>query len=76
MNELEIRLKIPTEIARICCQSVGIEAKSEALSRSKVDLGYDENYLKLNIDAQDLSAMRAALNTYLRWIIMCCNLLN
>lgn len=76
MNELKIRLKIPTEIARICCQSVGIETKSEALSRSRVDLGYDENYLKLDIDAQDLSAMRAALNTYLRWIIMCHDLLS
>lgn len=75
MNELRIMLEIPAEIAEVCCRSIGIEAESEALSRSKVDLKYDGDYLKLDITARDLGAMRAALNTYLRWIIMCHDLL-
>ncbi|MEA3255857.1 MAG: KEOPS complex subunit Pcc1 [Candidatus Altiarchaeota archaeon] len=75
MNELRIRLGVPTEIAEICCRSVEIEAKSEALHRSNIDLEYGRDYLSLNINASDLGAMRAALNTYLRWIIMCCDLL-
>lgn len=75
MNELKIRLDIPTEIAKICCESIGIETKSSALSRSKIDLGHGKDCLKIDINSQDLSAMRAALNTYLRWVIMCCDLL-
>ena len=75
MNELRIRLGVPTGIAEICCLSVEMEAKSEALPRSNVDLEYGRDYLSLNITSSDLGAMRAALNTYLRWVIMCCDLL-
>jgi len=71
MNELAVTLEMPAEAAKICCESVGIEAKSEALSRSSVELTQKGDSLNLRISSQDLGAMRAALNTYLRWIIMC-----
>jgi tRNA threonylcarbamoyladenosine modification (KEOPS) complex Pcc1 subunit len=74
MNELSIRLAVPGEIAQVCCASVGLEAKSEALSRSKVELSCEKDALILHVSAEDLGAMRAAVNTYLRWIIMCCDL--
>ncbi len=74
MNELSVRLYIPAEAAKVCCQSVGLEAQSEALTRSKVELSCEKDCLLLHITASDLSAMRAAVNTYLRWIIMCCDL--
>ena len=74
MNELSILLTVPGEIAQVCCRSVGLEARSEALSRSKVELSCEDDSLRLNIFAQDLGSMRAAVNTYLRWVIMCCDL--
>ncbi|MFZ2455148.1 MAG: KEOPS complex subunit Pcc1 [Candidatus Altiarchaeia archaeon] len=76
MNELSVRLEVPAETAQVCCASVGLEAQSEALSRSKVELSCEKDALILNVSAQDLGAMRAAVNTYLRWIIMCCDLTN
>jgi tRNA threonylcarbamoyladenosine modification (KEOPS) complex Pcc1 subunit len=74
MNELSIRLEVPGETAQVCCRSVGLEAQSEALSRSKVELSCEKDALILNVNSEDLGAMRAAVNTYLRWIIMCCDL--
>lgn len=74
MNELSIRLMVPGEIAQVCCRSVGLEAQSEALSRSKVELFCEKDALILNVSAQDLGAMRAAVNTYLRWVLLCCDL--
>ena len=74
MNTLEVVLKMPAEAAKVCCRSVGIETKSEALSRSSIELSSRGDRLTLLIKAQDLSAMRAALNTYLRWISMCAGL--
>ena len=62
------------ETAQVCCASVGLEAESEALSRSKVELSCEKDALVLHVSALDLGAMRAAVNTYLRWIIMCCDL--
>lgn len=74
MNELSVRLSMPAEAARVCCESVGLEAKSEALSRSSVELSCADGCLLLHVTATDLGAMRAAVNTYLRWIAMCCDL--
>jgi tRNA threonylcarbamoyladenosine modification (KEOPS) complex Pcc1 subunit len=74
MNELSIRLSVPAEIAQVCCRSVGLEAQSEALSRSRVELSCADGCLILHVTAKDLGAMRAAVNTYLRWVIMCCDL--
>jgi len=74
MNNLLIRLNIPPHIAEICYKSIKIETKSEALSRSEVNLSYQKDSLGIEINSKDLTALRAALNTYLRWIIMCCEL--
>ncbi len=76
MNELTIKLEIPEDISDICCRSIGIEAECE-FNRSKIDLDYESSgLLKIRIKSDDLYALRAALNTYLRWVIMCCDLLN
>jgi len=74
MNNLTVRLETPKDKAQICCDAVGIEAKSEALTRSGVKLCCEGDELVIDIRAQDLSSMRAALNTYLRWVNMCCDL--
>ncbi|PKP54482.1 MAG: hypothetical protein CVT90_01070 [Candidatus Altiarchaeales archaeon HGW-Altiarchaeales-3] len=72
MNELTINLGLPEEISGICCKSISLETRD--LERSKVDISYTKNGLCIYITALDLNALRGALNTYVRWIIMCCEL--
>ncbi|MCX6695860.1 MAG: KEOPS complex subunit Pcc1 [Candidatus Altiarchaeota archaeon] len=76
MNTLEVEFKIPEEKARVILDSVNIEAEKDFHSRSKVRFNYSHGKFIMRVEASDLSAMRAAVNTYLRWIIMCENLIN
>jgi tRNA threonylcarbamoyladenosine modification (KEOPS) complex Pcc1 subunit len=69
MNELTISLCLPEKVAEICRASIALE--NYELGRSKIEVSCTENGLKLYATASDLSAMRAVLNTYMRWIIMC-----
>ena len=74
MNTLKVDVSLPTDVAEACVAAVGPETKSEALTRSKLTLKKTADGLRLSIEAEDLHAMRAAANTYLRWIIMCTEL--
>ena len=38
--------------------------------RSKVKVGSKQNSLTLNFEAEDTSALRAAINSYMRWIML------
>ncbi|MFH1403012.1 MAG: KEOPS complex subunit Pcc1 [Candidatus Altiarchaeota archaeon] len=69
MNSLRVLFEIPREDADVICESVGIEASSVKHERSNVRLHYEDG-LVLDVEAKDLHAMRAAVNTYLRWISM------
>lgn len=73
MNTLSIRLKMPEQEALTCRDAVNMEAHSQSLSRSSVNLYYSRSSGELVVDikAEDLTALRAALNTYLRWVLMC-----
>lgn len=72
MNELTINLCMPEDLSEICIKSV--TAEDRKFERSNVEVSRTKNGLKVYITANDLSALRAALNTYMRWIIMCCEL--
>ena len=82
MNELLIKLHIPKDIATVCSDAIGIETQNEALKRSDIQFRYvcgrnnsdDTGNLEIHIKSEDLSALRASVNTYLRWTIMCCEL--
>ncbi len=75
MNTLEIKLELPEKIGKSCAKSIAIESKSYEMPRSQVKVTYEKNFLVMKMKAKDLSALRAATNTYLRWIILCCKLL-
>ncbi|HOB38374.1 MAG TPA: KEOPS complex subunit Pcc1 [Methanomassiliicoccaceae archaeon] len=38
------------------------------IPRTRVELSRDDGDIVLNVEASDLGALRAALNSYLRWI--------
>lgn len=72
MNELTVNLSMPGNLSEICCRSIALENRK--LERSNTDISCTKDGLKIHITASDLSAMRAALNTYMRWVILCCEL--
>jgi tRNA threonylcarbamoyladenosine modification (KEOPS) complex Pcc1 subunit len=45
------------------------EIESTSLVRSKVNMDIKDNYLILKIEATDIVALRATINTYLRWLL-------
>ncbi len=69
MNSLVIRYEMPQKKAKIIQKAIQIEVGSVKHDRSKVSIGY-EDALVIRIEAKDLHAMRACVNTYLRWIDM------
>ena len=73
MNELIVSVKAPPKAAAACLASMRPEIDSDTHARSAVDLRYDGG-LVLTITAKDLHAMRAAANTYIRWLDMCLRL--
>ena len=42
--------------------------RHQFMRRSKVNVRSEQNSLILNFEAEDTSALRAAINSYLRWI--------
>ena len=46
------------------------ETRTPATRRSEVQMKSEGNSLTLNFKASDTSALRAAINSYLRWILL------
>lgn len=74
MNVLGVRINVPSEVADVCCRAIEMETKSNALHRSEITLDREGNFMNLRINAEDLTALRGSMNTYLGWISMCLNL--
>lgn len=55
-------------IAEIVYRSLYPEIKSPPSTRIKVDLDVDGCFINVHIKADSLSSLRAAVNSYLRWI--------
>jgi KEOPS complex subunit Pcc1 len=62
------------EDAEIIYQSLVVESFRE-IPRTKIELSASDKKLKLVIHAEDLNALRSAINSYLRWINLSINLL-
>lgn len=53
--------------ARIVASSLNPEIKNK-IPKTKVDVSLSRKTFNLRIEANDLSSLRAACNSYLRWI--------
>jgi KEOPS complex subunit Pcc1 len=71
MNVFEACFTLTEESARIIADSLKPEIAPVKSERSKTTVKAEGNKLKLKIEAEDLHSLRAAVNTYLKWIIMC-----
>jgi tRNA threonylcarbamoyladenosine modification (KEOPS) complex Pcc1 subunit len=56
-----------SEEAKIIAESLNPEIKHK-IPKTNIDITLRENILSIVIEAKDLSSLRAACNSYLRWI--------
>ena len=71
-----MRLKFPSEKGlEIVFKALKPEVDKPATMRSKAKLVKEDNFLVLEVEANDTVALRAALNAYLRWINSMLNVL-
>ncbi|MGO9386707.1 MAG: KEOPS complex subunit Pcc1 [Methanobacterium sp.] len=65
--EFEMEFENPWE-AEVILKSLEPEITSAPSQRSSTNLKLVNNILKMEIDAADVTSLRAAINSYLRWI--------
>lgn len=65
--EFEMEFENPWE-AEVILKSLEPEITSAPSQRSSMNLKLVNNILKMEIDAADVTSLRAAINSYLRWI--------
>lgn len=66
-----IRLNFSSEKQlKVVLEALKPETKTPPTRRSKVQMKGEGNSLTLNFKARDTSALRAAVNSYLRWILL------
>jgi len=64
-----VNLKIASEKRiELILESLRPEVNDHHSARSSVDLEINGPFLVLKVEARDTTALRASLNTYLRWI--------
>lgn len=69
MSMLRAELRVRSPHARTILTSISPEAGRE-IPRTKVEARQEGEEVVLGIEATDLPALRAALNSYLRWMIV------
>ena len=67
---LEIPLE-SNELAEILRQALDPETNSAPSDRAQAEVSISENVIVVEILAEDLTALRAAMNSYLAWISGC-----
>lgn len=71
MPQATISIDFPSEKhLKIVLDALGPETRISVTSRSKVHVEGEGTRLKLIFETTDTSALRAALNSYLRWIVV------
>jgi tRNA threonylcarbamoyladenosine modification (KEOPS) complex Pcc1 subunit len=74
INRLTVRIETTQDAAEACERALEKETAADMLRRSTVSIRLDDNILTINIEADDLTALRGSMNTYLRWADMCLTL--
>lgn len=63
-----VTVELATNLAEMVEGSLLPEVESPTSERSIVKVTVDGGVLKVTVEASDVSALRAALNSYLRWV--------
>jgi tRNA threonylcarbamoyladenosine modification (KEOPS) complex Pcc1 subunit len=71
---LQANLKVPLaseELARIIRDAINPETNSAPSDRARVKVSVRSSTLLIEVTAEDLTAFRAAMNSYVAWISGC-----
>ena len=64
----EIRIKVPEEVVDAVLDALSPEVESPSSERSSTDVRRGVDDIVISTEASDTTAMRAAVNSYLRWV--------
>ncbi len=68
MHEISIEINAPQEVKEHLYHALSVEGSRE-IPRTEVEMSIAESF-KMHIMAEDLHALRAAVNSYLRWLAL------
>jgi len=71
LNKLTVWVNMPPGCALVCQKSLAVDLKHPGSKKTDVKISSQGDELLLEIEAVNLSTLRAALNTYIRMINMC-----
>ncbi len=74
INRLTVKIEATPQAAEDCRIALEKETAADMLRRSTVSISSENNILRVDIEADDLTALRGSMNTYLRWADMCLTL--
>ena len=67
----EFKIKFDSlDEAKLVLKSIEPEIQTSPSDRSSVEINLDSETLKLIINAEDTSSLRASINSYFRWITL------
>lgn len=64
----EVTIGLPGDLVNVVEGSLAPEVERPTSDRSYVDVSVEEGVLRIRIEASDVAALRAAINSYLRWV--------
>jgi tRNA threonylcarbamoyladenosine modification (KEOPS) complex Pcc1 subunit len=64
----KIRVDVPNEMVEAILDALRPEIESPSSERSVIDVRKSINVIVIVTEASDTTAMRAAVNSYLRWV--------
>lgn len=64
----DIEIEVPEDLVNILLRALRPETERPSSDRSSVSIDARGEHLSLHIKASDVSALRAALNSYLHWV--------
>jgi tRNA threonylcarbamoyladenosine modification (KEOPS) complex Pcc1 subunit len=70
----EIKIEMNAETSEIIIKSLEPEIETPVSDRSTIKISTYEKGIRLNIEAEDVVALRSIINSYLHWIQGLCDI--
>ncbi len=76
MRKAIVKITFDNEkVAKVVHKAISLE-EIQDFKRVKVNLERQSNILTIKINASDTTALRAAFNSYMRWVKVCLSVIN
>lgn len=68
MHAADLFFDVPDEAADAIARALSPETNASEVPKTRAEVSREPGGIRIRIEADDLAALRAALNSYLRWI--------